>query len=55
MIKENTLFNYKETQQLNALEKMVGELSHDVALLRNEVKNLRADAKKEALRRLNEF
>jgi len=52
MIDKATLFNYKETQQLNALEKLVSELSHKVALQQNEINNIKKDISDEKKRKL---
>ena len=48
------LFDYKEIKQLNDLERMVGELNKKYAKLQLEVSNIRAELKRERLRRAND-
>ena len=53
MIDQLTLPDHEQQKRMNDLEKMVSQLSHDVALLKNKINNLVVDVDRLNLYRMN--
>ena len=49
MIDQLTLPDHEQQKRMNDLEKLVGELSHRVALLQNQINNIKVDMERERI------